>query len=499
MSPRTPVPSFAPLTALLAFAASAAAQITPGNLAVVRVGDGSAALTSASTAVFLDQFDRTTPGGALGTIALPTAATLPQFPLTNSGSATSEGYLTQSVDGNYLVHTGYGTGPGTASIAGTASTAVNRVIARIALDGTVDTSTALTDAFNANNPRSAVTVDGTSFWAAGAGSTTPVTNRGVVYASGLGTTTSTQLGGAFTNGRVIGIFGDQLFVSSQSGSNVGINTVGTGLPTTTGQSVVLLNGFTPPIGTPNQYDFWLADAATLYVADERSMASGGGIQKWTESAGTWTLAYTLSPGTGCRGLSGIRDQSGTHLYATTTQVSANQLVTVDDTGIGATFTTLATAPTNTVFRGVRFVRTPNSATLAGTGCTTSVGIPTIAPFGAPVSGNGSFGIAVGNTPIFSLYLTVVSIGLPLGGGFPLSFVLDTPACTTLYPQTLDILLAGVTDITGSGVTPLGLPTPDNTLWGLVLGTQHLVFDGAFYPTFGYPLGATQGLQITVGN
>ncbi len=494
-------PRFATPASILLFAAAAAAQITPGNLIVVRAGDGALALGSTAAATFVDQFDRITPGPTLSTIALPTAVAGANQPVTLQGTATSEGFITQTVDGNHLLVAGYAAIPGAASPNGAASATVNRVVARIDLSGAIDSSTALTDAHNAGSIRSAVSVDGTSFWTSGAGSTLAGTNRGMAWASGVGATTSVQIPSTLTNGRVAAIYNGQLYVSSAAGGTFGVSAVGTGLPTTSGQASTLLPGMSAATGTGtiSQYDFWFADPQTLYVADDRTAANGGGIQKWTESAGTWTFQYTLSPGVGCRGLSGIRDQFGTHLYATTAVTSANGLVTVDDTGIGATFTTLATAPTNTVFRGVRFVRTPNSATLAGTGCTTSVGIPTIAPFGAPVSGNGSFGIAVGNTPIFSLYLTVVSIGLPLGGGFPLSFVLDTPACTTLYPQTLDILLAGVTDITGSGVTPLGLPTPDNTLWGLVLGTQHLVFDGAFYPTFGYPLGATQGLQITVGN
>lgn len=47
------------------------AQFTPGNLVVVRIGDGSAALTSAGTAVFLDEY---TPAGVfVQAVAMPTA------------------------------------------------------------------------------------------------------------------------------------------------------------------------------------------------------------------------------------------------------------------------------------------------------------------------------------------------------------------------------------------------------------------------------------------
>src|SRR5437762_199335 len=77
-------------TTLCANHASAAAFIL-GDLVVVRVGDGTAALSSAATATFLDEY---TPGGVLvQTIPLPTALSGLNQPFTLSGSATSEGFL----------------------------------------------------------------------------------------------------------------------------------------------------------------------------------------------------------------------------------------------------------------------------------------------------------------------------------------------------------------------------------------------------------------------
>ena len=76
--------------------------------------------------------------------------------------------------------------------------------------------------------------------------------------------------------------------------------------------------------------FFFADANTLYVADDRATAAGG-IQKWALAGGTWTLAYTLSPGTnvGCRGLSGTVDNGVVTLYATTTAALAQVVRVVD--------------------------------------------------------------------------------------------------------------------------------------------------------------------------
>src|SRR6266850_6357194 len=85
------------LTGLLAMglAAESASAIATGNLVVVRVGDGAAALGTASTAVFLVEY--TTGGAVVGSpIAMPIAVSAPNQPFTNTGTATSEGFLTQS-------------------------------------------------------------------------------------------------------------------------------------------------------------------------------------------------------------------------------------------------------------------------------------------------------------------------------------------------------------------------------------------------------------------
>src|SRR6266705_3206108 len=82
-----------------------AAAFTMGDLVVVRVGDGAAALTGNATAAFLDEY---TPGGVLvQSIPLPTLASGGNQPMTLSGSATSEGFLALSQNGMYLTLGGY--------------------------------------------------------------------------------------------------------------------------------------------------------------------------------------------------------------------------------------------------------------------------------------------------------------------------------------------------------------------------------------------------------
>jgi hypothetical protein len=333
-------------------ASASAASFTTGNLVVVRVGNGSATLNNAATPTFLDEY---TSGGTLvQSIPMPTAASGLNRQFTNAGTSTSEGFIARSVDGLYLTLGGYDAAVGTASVAGTTSAAVNRVLARVDLLGNIDTTTALTHAFSGGNIRSVVTTDGSNLWATGS-------NSSAQYAT-FGGTTATQLATSPTNLRVGNIFAGQLYTSSATGTYQGVSMIGTGLPTTSGQTITLLSGF-PTAAGPSAYDFYFADSSTLYVADDRTVANGGGLQKWTLSGSTWGLAYTLNSGltAGLRGLTGTPDGLGNIiLYATS---GDGKLVAVTDTGAASAFATLATAGTNTAFRGVEFTPLPEPASL----------------------------------------------------------------------------------------------------------------------------------------
>ena len=341
-----------------AIAASNAAPITPGNLVLTRVGDGAAALTSAATAVFLDEY--TTAGVLVQSIAVPTSVSGANFALTVAGTSTSEGGITISPNGQFVTFAGYNAAAGTAGITATTSAANVRVVGILDLaSGSINSSTALTGAFSAGNPRSAVT-DGTNVWAVGS-------NSGVQYTTVGSVAVPTQIAAAPTNLRRIEIFNGQLYVSSGSGTFVNVSAVGTGTPTTTGQTVTTLSGFPTAVG-PSPYDFYFSDANTVYVADDRATALGG-LQKWTMSAGSWSLAYTINPAaaTGLRGLTGVVSGGVTTVYATGTN---NTLVSLTDTGATSAFSVIATAATNTAFRGIEFapfaaVPEPGSLALLG--------------------------------------------------------------------------------------------------------------------------------------
>ena len=343
------------------FSLSAGSPFTAGNIVVVRVGDGSASLTGNSTAVFLDEY--TTGGLLVQSIAIPTSSSGSNAPLTLSGTASSEGSIVPSVDGRYLTIAGYGVAPGTASIAGTASSTVNRVVARIDANASIDITTKLSDASTGNNIRGAVTNDGTAFWVSGA--------AGGVRYSALGATTSTQLSTTITNSRVINIFNSQLYVSSAKGTFYGISSIGSGLPTTSGQAIALLSGF-PTSGNASPFGFSL-NGNTVYVADDETNGSGG-VQKWTYSGSVWSLAYLLAPSssTGAIGLLVDWTSPNPIIYATTTD---NKIVTVTDAGSSSSFTTLVTGAANTLLHGVSFTPTPLITFTNGTSFIAPTGIP----------------------------------------------------------------------------------------------------------------------------
>ncbi len=327
-----------------------AAPFAPGNLAVYRIGEGTADLVGTGNPVFIDEY--TTAGALVQSIALPTTATDPQKPLIASGTATSEGLLSRSTDSRFLIVPGYGTALGGAALSGTASNVVSRVAGRVSFNGDVDTSTALSDWSNLNNPRSGTSTNGTDIWVAGAAG-------GVRYTT-LGSTTSTQLSATVVNIRQLNGFNGQLFASTSSGTAVRVGTVGTGFPATTGQTITNLPGV-PLTGSP--YGYFLADldgapgGDTLYVADD----TPGQIQKYCLASGNWTAKGSITA-TAVRGLAGTVSAGVVSLFGTTGGSTAGGGGTiysaVDNTGFNGTISGTAAViatQTNTskkAFRGI---------------------------------------------------------------------------------------------------------------------------------------------------
>lgn len=360
----------------------AQAPITPGNLVVARIGDGTAALSSAAQATFLDEY--TTTGTFVQTLALPTAPSGLNFACTSAGTTASTGYLGLADNGLALLVGGFDAAPGTTAVAQTVAPSVRRTVAVVnPFTSTIDTSTGLTDAFDTSGSmspgnagiRSVTSPDGVQIITAGTGF--PTSNAGCRY-SVLGASTSTQLNSATTNNRVVQVFLGQLYVTTMTGTNIGLNSVGTGVPTSPGAVVQQLTSI-PALAPDSVYDLYFASPHVVYLADDRASGTtpnGGGIQKWTETGGVWSYQYTitfpLGTGThGMRGLSGVTNNGVSTLYATangTNGTGTTQIVTCVDTGPASVVTSLVTSPTNTLFRGIRYFAKPSSLQRIPTPC-----------------------------------------------------------------------------------------------------------------------------------
>jgi len=438
-----------------------------GNLVVLRVGDGSAALGSSSTAVFLDEYS---PSGTLVQAhPLPTSGA---NVLSNSGSATSEGQITLSQDTYYLLLSGYNTGPGTASIANTPSITINRKLLRVDnSDGY--TSQTSSSAFNANNIRGGVT-SGNDFWAAGTSSTAGT--NGIQY---FGTGTPAQVSSTITNTRVVNIFNGQLYFSTGS-APVGIYAVGSGLPVTSSQVSTLVIAGTGASPSPYGFSF-NATTDICYIADDRTPANGGGIQKFTKSGGVWTLQYTLSVGTvGARGLTVDWTGSNPVVYATTTESPGNRIIKITDTGSGSSYTTLATAATNTIFRGIAFAPAPLPAPTTTTLAASLVESTTATLNGTVNANNVSTDVTFEYGPTDTYGTTVSGVPSPVTGSAATSVSASISGLTpgnTYHFRVTGISAGGTSH--GSDLTftaACALPTLGFTLASIINVDQTVVLN-----------------------
>lgn len=346
---------------------------TPGDLVISTVSCSVDSATCSSTSggldtaspISLQEFQLGAGGttaSSVGTLSLPQAGNGANSAISGEYGSASEGILQLSTNGEYLTIMGYGVNAatfntaapatyGTAALGQTSSlvggpvTTVPRVVALVGAGGGVDTSTALTGVFNTNNPRSAATVDGSSFYVSGQASSKTDPTQGVFLAP-LGATTATPIDTS-TDTRVVSIVnngtGNTLYVSrdfnppgsgaqnftnvsSLAGPGGGLPTLASGLATThitppatplssggnngsINLTAALANGVNNTrIGSfvylsPEQYFF--ASPTVLYVADSGQPKNGnankaalgeGGLQKWMLINGTWTLEYDLVAG-----------------------------------------------------------------------------------------------------------------------------------------------------------------------------------------------------------
>jgi hypothetical protein len=354
------------------FQAVQAAPITPGNLVIFRAGSGTNSLSSTTgNDVILDE--RTPAGSLVQSIAI--TATGAGTKLITAGGATAEGALAISPDGRYVTFGGYSaTIPQASSLPGSSSATVPRSVG--ILDTTTGNVTLTTTGtfYNAQAIRTAYSSDGDKFWTASGG-------FGISYGTVSGGTGSlVNSTAAGTNMRVLGQYGSNLYISTASGTlpTVGLlggNPLAGGAPTS---NDVITNiprqGGSP---TTSRYGFVFLDTNpsvpgidTMYTVDDS--ATAGGLWKYSlDLTGTWNAAGSVAGLTGqLRGVTGGVSGSNVQLFMTG---SANTLWSFTDTAaatstlsgtLGTAFTSLATAATNTAFRGLVLVPVPEPGVTA---------------------------------------------------------------------------------------------------------------------------------------
>jgi hypothetical protein len=342
------------LLLVLYTAGSQAQSFGAGNIVVLRIGKGDGPMTAGvAQRVYLDEYSPC--GEKVRSIQMPDTVIGSNRRLTLPVSTAdySEGYMSLSQDGQYLAFGGYDAAPGTASVSTTASSTVNRVVAVVDASGTVNTSTAFSNRFNAVVIRSA-SVDGTKVWATGGGS-------GIVYAALGSTGTSSTLLNSNT-GRSLAVFDGQLYATSTA-TGYRLAKVGTGLPTAGSQTLTNLPGYTTSEGSPYQFLMVHLNGSgttpdVLYVADNNQ------LKKYSLVSGSWVANGTVGTSSSdkYRGITGYVSGTDVVLYAVRRNDNAigngGEIVKLtDNTGYNASFSNIpaeivAQADDNEVFRSI---------------------------------------------------------------------------------------------------------------------------------------------------
>jgi hypothetical protein len=348
------------------------AQFLPGQLAVLRAGDGLVNQHLKQSPIFVDQFDpnRFNPAPSF-TVAIATNGVNAFF---FNGHAATEGGMTRSADRRLLAFAGYGCvslleKPGTPSLLD-----ISRGFCTVTADGSLRTFLyKVNDPTEKMNPRGAATDGAQNFW--GCGNAGPT----LFYNPTLGKATLEFQ--AVRNTRALRIINHVLYatlngpdataIDKQAGIYEFADKSGGVLPIPRQADAVIR--LVVPASAPYTKiaGFDMNPGGTIaYVAD-----TAEGIQKYVKQGGPWKLAYNFSipsniPGAGghsagCFGLAADFSRATPVIYATTTEgyggsVNSNRVVRIVDTTANAVVTTVAQAANaNICFRGIDF--TPESS------------------------------------------------------------------------------------------------------------------------------------------
>ena len=210
----------------------------------------------------------------------------------------------------------------------------------------------MVDAFSTTGPRAVHSQDGSAFWVAGNGVTA---GPGGVNFVSLGSTGAvTNLTGN-SNLRYVHIANGQLYGGAQGQ----LSTVGTGVPTTTGQAITTIGA-----GVTNGAGFVVLDrnpvvtgVDTIYLArDATAVANTINVAKYTFDGTTWTqatFAVTFTATVNTAFVTAWPEGANVRVVAVQAPANNNRIVTfVDDGSASVAATLVAAAPANERFFGV---------------------------------------------------------------------------------------------------------------------------------------------------
>jgi MYXO-CTERM domain-containing protein len=325
-------------------------SFTPGDLVVERVGTvGGATPSSTSAPVSLwDYSTAGTPSGYSVTFPSSTATDSPtSHALVDSGSATYNGAISLSADGQYVYVAGYDDNAGVVSL--TSTVGVPRTVGIVSVGGSVDTSTALTANSSDSTPPN-LTATGINFRTATGttGGSSPFYSGGDdgLAISPDGATTATSLDADAIH--QLELSDGQLYESTTTA----IEQVGTGEPVSGSPTDTALIASPPSKFEPAGFAFATVGSATspnvLYVADTKNNA----VEKYVFNGTTWVEKGTVTV-SGVTGLALSVSGSTVSLYVTN---QADLYGITDGSGAAGTLSgtagVLAAAPTGESMKGV---------------------------------------------------------------------------------------------------------------------------------------------------
>ena len=346
-----------------------ASALTPGNIVVVRFGDGTQPVTNWGQTVFLDEYSTSsiatywggsTPAPVVQSIPMPTKWVGNQAPLVCAPPGTQAGFLTLSQDGRFLLLGGYGgtLGQLTNSILGILKVSTNqtfsssyttnavteedipRVVGLVDQAGHIYTQTTLTNrSEDGDDIRAAASLEGTNIWVVGSENSADsvrYTTRGSMLE------TQVCANASLYPPRSVGIFGSTLYVANNTkfmtptNTSALVNPLGGGLPV-----VSIPTNFVPissvgPGSAEGFVMFSLNGGApdTLYLADSQtnfpgeSLNRGGGLLKYCYTNGVWTY-YGEIGAEDAYAVTGYKSGQNVALYIT--EGTNNTLYTYTDT------------------------------------------------------------------------------------------------------------------------------------------------------------------------